>query len=125
MAMDTISKYIHLLKYFSILILYSCGNQIFSVYSNGSLRWKSKVFGKQELPPHINPAIHPDGTIFYVTMNGTTIIAFSALDGTIIKSYSGREDVETVQPPILVGDKYMYIAGRNVDSSAVLYPIAR
>lgn len=104
---------------------YNCGNQIFSVYSNGSLRWKSKVFGKQELPPHINPAIHPDGTIFYVTINGTTIVTFSAVDGTIIKTYSGREDVEMVQPPILVGDKYMYIAGRNVDSSAVLYPIAR
>lgn len=98
---------------------------MFSVTQDGKLRWQSAVYGYQSLPPHIPVSIHPDGTLFYVTINQTTILALSSRDGSFIKSYTVSSDITINQPPILVGDKYMYIVGMAPHSTAVIYPMKR
>ena len=106
-------------------MLCSCGNQIFSVTSDGSFRWRSAVYGNEELPPHIPVSIHPDGTLYYVTINQSSILALSSQDGSLLKTYSSRSGISIDQPPILVGNDYMYIVGRTTYSTTVIYPIQR
>lgn len=109
-----------------IITIYSCGNQVFSVTSNGNLRWRSDIYGTQELPPHLPVSIDPDGTIFYVTINQTNVLALSSQDGSLLKSYTSRPGTIINQPPILVGNNYMYIAGREwTQATTVIYPIKR
>lgn len=91
---------------------------------NGKLRWRSSLYGYEDLPQHLPVSIHPDGTIYYVTINQTSILALSSQDGSLIKSYTGRRDVSINQPPILVGN-YMYIVGVAPYTTAVLYPMSR
>ena len=55
---------------------------------DGKLRWHSAVYGYQDLPSHLPVSIHPDGTVYYVTINQTSILALSSQDGSLIKSYS-------------------------------------
>ena len=92
---------------------------------DGKLRWRSAVYGYQDLPSHLPVSIHPDGTVYYITINQTSILALSSQDGSLIKSYTGRKDVSIIQPPILVGNDYMYIVGIAPHSTAVLYPMLR
>lgn len=83
------------------------------------------MYGYQELPQHIPTSIHPDGTLFYVHFNQSSVLALSSQDGSLIKSYSSKADVAINQPPILVGDKYMYIVGLAPHSTAYIYPMKR
>ena len=97
----------------------SCGNKVYSVNADGSLRWISKEYGPT--PPNYgvlpSPSIHPKGYVFIIHYNHTIVLAFSTVDGSLYKSYD-IPHLLYLEPPILVGDALMYLMGYSASESS-------
>lgn len=100
---------------------YSCGNQVYSVYPNGSLRWISEVYGEPNRYFSISPSLHPRGILYFIHSNESALIALSTQDGSFHKLYE-IVPLPYLEPPIIVGDSMIYLFG-FVDSSIVMYPL--
>lgn len=113
-------------KYERFSSSHSCGNRVYSVNADGSLRWISKEYGST--PPNygilLPPAIHPKGYVFIIHYNHTTVLAFSTDDGSLYQSYEVPH-LLYLEPPILLGNALMYLMGyttaENPDS--VIYAV--
>lgn len=99
----------------------SCGNQMFSLNSNGSLRWQSKKFGNSTLGSVTPPSIHPDGNAYFIHQNGTVVYCLATKDGSLDKTYSTPR-LGYFEPPVLVGSKFMYLTGFD-GNSVMIVPI--
>ncbi len=101
---------------------FSCGNQMFSVFPNGNIRWKSKFFGNNPNPWEIpvtvaiTPSLHPDDRVYFINSNHTTLFALATKDGSLVKSFNiTHQDFYYVQLPIVVGKKFLYLLRFSID----------
>ena len=99
------------------IFLLSCGNQVFSIFPNGSLRWISPATANAASTRILSPSIHPDGYVYYFHNvvdheNNATIqvLALSTKDGSLHKKYNIRQTYY-IEPPILLGRRVMYLVG--------------
>ena len=99
----------------------SCGNQAYSVYPNGSLRWISEVYGEPNPYFSISPSLHPGGLLYFIHSNESVLIALSTQDGLLHKWYE-ITSLPYFEPPIIVGDSMIYLFG-FAESSIVMYPL--
>eukprot|EP00731_Ephydatia_muelleri_P034084 Em0047g3a len=97
---------------------YSCGNQAYSVYPNGSLRWISEVYGEPNPYFSISPSLHPGGLLYFIHSNESVLIALSTQDGLLHKWYE-ITSLPYFEPPIIVGDSMIYLFG-FAESSIVI-----
>ena len=101
--------------------LYSCGNQVISVYQNGKLRWKSDPIGEPGPNSITSPSIHPrENTIYFIHNSQTNVYALNSEDGSLRKSYSVPR-LGYLEPPLIVESGFMYLIGFN-GSSISIYP---
>ena len=100
---------------------YSCGNQIFSIDSKGTLRWKSTnvsasySVGNPPLPPSLNE----QKGYLYLVGEQSAITILDMHDGSVLGTihYKVPEKSQVVHPPIAVGDVAMYViyqTGENI-----------
>lgn len=94
---------------------------MFSLNTDGSLRWLSKKFGNSTLGSVTPPSIHPEGIVFFIHQNGTVVYCLATKDGSLSKSY-GVPKLGYFEPPLLVGSKFMYIVGFQ-DSAVAILPV--
>ena len=87
---------------------------MFSVFPSGNIRWKSKLFGN--IPDKVHyantPSIHPDGHVYFINSNYSTLFVLSTEDGSVVKSYNitcQYLDCVYTQPPIIVGSVFLYL----------------
>ncbi len=96
---------------------YSCGNVVFSVNMNGSLRWKCKEFGYTENDILVSVSVHPKGYVFFIPFEDFKeigIITLSTENGSLVHTYHAATTGQIYSPPILVGDSFMYIVACNI-----------
>ena len=106
---------------------HSCGNQIFSIYPNGTLKWISPPIGKYVWNFATNsPSIHPNGYIYAIHNDCTKVIAVKSKDGSLYQVYNIPDPLGFFEPPILLGQEMMYLIGfvnTSVDDSISIYPM--
>lgn len=100
------------------LSLHSCGNQAYSVYPNGTLRWISDAIENSTLNSVNSPSIHPAGYIYFIHNDDTKVITLSAKDGSLYKVYDIKQ-LGYLEPPILLGNQMMYLLGFKGDAIAI------
>ena len=97
----------------------SCGNQVFSLFPNGYLRWASHKFGNSSRGITVSPSIHPLGKIFFIHDNQKEVYQMDIDDGRNVKVYQVPE-LGYLEPPLLLGDVMMYIMGFNGSAITIL-----
>ncbi len=102
--------FLHMYNYYVHPHTRSCGNQMFSLHSDGVLRWQSSKFGNSTLGSITPPSVHPDGHAYFIHQNGTVAYRLATKDGTLDKMYNIPR-LGYFEPPIIVGSKFMYLIG--------------
>ena len=92
---------------------------MFSLTSNGSLRWLSNKFGHSTLGSVTPPSVHPHGYTYFIHQNGTVVYRLLTKDGTLDKAYVVPE-LGYFEPPILVGTQFMFLIGFNGNAVTIL-----
>lgn len=86
---------------------------MFSIFSDGKLRWKSKQFGDNSgsvFNYAVPPSLHPNKLVYFINTNSSALFALSTKDGSLVKSYNITHELfYYVQPPIVVGSKVLYL----------------
>jgi outer membrane protein assembly factor BamB len=91
---------------------FSCGNQMYSVDSKGNKRWISAMFGKDKLNTCMGlpPSIDPKGYVYFIHSNNSAMYSLSTADGSVVSAYHvGSNTTEYSHPPILLGEKLIYL----------------
>ena len=93
------------------------------MYSNGTLRWNSKLFGEKGYRSDalfkLSPSIHLDrNVIVFVDTDSTHIYALSSKDGSLqgsanITGLTGSNGC--IEPPLLVGDAVYLVKAHGGD----------
>ena len=91
---------------------YSCGNQMYSVDKGGNKRWVSSMYDKGKLNTceGLPPSLDPKGFAYFIHSNHSVMFTLSTADGSFVNSYKvGTNTTEFNHPPILVGEKFIYL----------------
>ena len=115
-----------------MILAHSCGNRVFAVNSNGTVFWQSQQFGTSGYPFDIqlklSPSIHPKGLLYFIDASTTKLIALSTADGSLVKIYPIPELAATdngcFEPPIIVGDEFVYVIKLQDLRQSFLYSIS-
>ena len=91
-------------------VYFNCGNQVISLDKKGNLRWASKIFGNATANSVTSPSLHPSGVLYFIHNNHTSLIALSTSTGDLVGSYN-IENLGYLEPPILLGDSFIYLIG--------------
>ena len=92
---------------------------MFSLNTDGSLRWQSDKFGNSTLGSVTPPSIHPEGLVYFIHQNGTVVYCLATKDGSVSKTYVVPK-LGYFEPPILVGSKFMYTVGFEGSAVAIV-----
>ena len=89
---------------------FSCGNQVIAIDDKGTMKWKSTVTA---LPYDLDirtlsPAVNEHIGLLYFVNSQTSITVLAMATGHLVKTIPLTKSA-VVHPPVLVGDKLMYV----------------
>ena len=95
---------------------YSCGNQLFSVYPNGNLRWKTVIttspYTAEEPPLPLSFCLQKGVHVLYLALSPQqTIYVVSMNTGKIIdkRDLLIPENCQIIHPPIVIANLFFYV----------------